>query len=140
MRTTIQRLFLAMFLALTVAVGVGAASGSAAASQGYTTEYYWQEGPGTFTALYKFRSDGVGLRTTYPTGTLAYGLSFAFAWRVTDEGVVVMQYVSGYTDTFTGTYDEDDDTIYQRGSRQGPAPLYGCGSGMMPSVIYHSVC
>ena len=103
-----------------------------------TTVYWWQ--PGAFPALYKFRSDGVGLRTTYPTGSLSFGQSFPFAWSQRGD-LVVMQYTSGYTDTFRITsYDTRQDILHQVGSRQGSAPLYGCRSGVMPPLIASVVC
>ena len=116
--------------------------GPVEASALLTAQYYWQPSSqfGLGPTLYRFRSDGVGLRTTYPTGSLSFGQSFAFAWSRRGNQVV-MQYTSGYTDTFRVTgYDASRDILHQVGSRQGSAPLYGCRSGVMPPVIASVVC
>lgn len=100
--------------------------------------YFWQ--PGELPALYQFRGDGTGTRTTYPQGSLSTGQPYGFAWYMNGD-TLVTQYSSGYTDTMLITgYDAQGDVLYQEGSRQGPDPLYGCQSGAMPQILVNTLC
>jgi hypothetical protein len=100
--------------------------------------FWWQ--PGQLPALYVFRTNGTGVRTTYPTGNLTFGQSFHFAWYL-NGSQLRLQFPSGHTDIFTlQGYNAQTDVFRQTGSRQSPEALYGCRSGQMPQVIRASVC
>jgi hypothetical protein len=109
---------------------------------------YWDNGDGMgmpIPALYFFRGDGTGVRTTYPQGgQLQFGTPYPFAWSF-QGNVLVLQFASGYTDMFEITgYDEGSDVIARAGvgrSQQwGVGPWYGCASGMMPPMIASTLC
>jgi hypothetical protein len=109
---------------------------------------YWDPGDGMaipVPALYFFREDGTGVRTTYPQGgQLQFGQPYPFAWALQDN-VVVLQFASGYTDMFELTgYDEATDTIQRvgigRSQQLGQGPWFGCASGQIPPMIATSLC
>ncbi len=50
-----------------------------------------------FPALYRFRADHTGVRTTYPTGNLSFGTPYGFSWKAAGD-VVTLTFPSGYVD------------------------------------------
>jgi hypothetical protein len=75
---------------------------------------YWDNG--SIPALYYFRPNGTGVRTTYPQGGyLQYGTPYPFAYSFRGN-VLILQFASGYTDAFTiNGYDRNSDTISRSG-------------------------
>lgn len=111
-------------------------------------ELYWDPGIGMslrVPALYYFRDNGTGVRTTYPTGNLSYGTSVGFAWAANRNGVLSIRYVSGYTQVLQLlAYNRNRDTLtlqgYNRERRSTNWPWYGCRSGKMPSLLVATLC
>lgn len=100
--------------------------------------YWWQ--PGYVPAFYAFRADGTGVRTSYPTGQLSFGTSYPFAWYLSGD-TLLLQFPSGYQNVMVLTgYDPNGDELSQSGSKYSPYSFYGCRSGVMPDLIWYSVC
>ena len=43
-----------------------------------------------FPALYLFRADHTGVRTTYPTGSLSFGTPYGFSWKAAGDIVTLV--------------------------------------------------
>lgn len=123
--------------AIVIAISTGFASPRVNA-QGIKSTYYFDNGP--IPALYVFRSDHTGVRTTYPTGTLSFGTSYPFAWSQKGNQML-LQFASGHTDLIQITgYDARTDTIHRIAPGYGDGLWLGCRSGRMPSIIAYQVC
>jgi hypothetical protein len=93
-----------------------------------------------FPALYRFRPDHTGVRTTYPTGSLSFGTPFGFSWQLAGD-VVKITFPSGYTDLVTlAAYDSGRDTLARTSSSTGVGPWYGCRSGQIPDIVAFALC
>lgn len=138
MSWTIYKAVLVRIVAAGVmAIATGIISPQANA-QGIKSTYYFDNGP--IPALYVFRSDHTGVRTTYPTGTLSFGTAYPFAWSQKGNQML-LQFASGYTDLIQITgYDARTDTVYRNAPGWGDGPWFGCRSGRMPSIIANQVC
>lgn len=112
------------------------------------TEPYWDPGIGMalpVPALYYFRDNNTGVRTTYTTGNLSLGTAVGFAWTANQNGVLSIRYVSGYTQVLQLlSYDRNSDTIilqgYDRERRSTNWPWFGCRSGQMPALLVATLC
>lgn len=109
---------------------------------------YWDAGTGMTVpvpALYFFRDNGTGVRTTYPQlGQLQFGQPYPFAWAL-QGNILILQFASGYTDRFQITaYDANSDVIQRigigRSQQWGQGPWFGCASGKIPPVIASELC
>ena len=93
-----------------------------------------------FPALYRFRADHTGVRTTYPTGNLSFGTPYGFSWQLAGD-VVKITFPSGYTDLVTlAAYDSGRDFLTRTSSSTGVGPWYGCRSGQIPDIIAFALC
>ena len=93
-----------------------------------------------FPALYRFRADHTGVRTTYPTGSLSFGTPYGFSWQLAGD-VVKITFPSGYTDLVTlAAYDSGRDFLTRTSSSTGVGPWYGCRSGQIPDIIAFALC
>jgi hypothetical protein len=138
----IRRVLGAVMLGVTLAFVLGLNPLKSSTAAAAADEYWWQPASraGIGPTLYRFRPDGTGVRTTYPTGSFSFGMPSGFGWSKRGN-TVIMQFPSGYTDAFRITrYDRGADVLFQVGSRQGTAPLYGCRSGRMPVLLAPHLC
>jgi len=93
-----------------------------------------------FPALYRFRADHTGVRTTYPTGNLSFGTPYGFSWRAAGD-VVTLTFPSGYVDQVTlAAYDSGQDFLTRGSSSTGVGAWYGCRSGQIPDIIAFALC
>jgi hemolysin type calcium-binding protein len=93
-----------------------------------------------FPALYRFRADHTGVRTTYPTGNLSFGTPYGFSWQLAGD-VVRISFPSGYTDLVTlAAYDSGRDLLTRTSSSTGVGAWYGCRSGQIPDIIAFALC
>jgi RTX calcium-binding nonapeptide repeat (4 copies) len=93
-----------------------------------------------FPALYRFRADHTGVRTTYPTGNLSFGTPYGFSWKLAGD-VVTLTFPSGYVDQVTlAAYDNGRDFLTRTSSSTGVGAWYGCRSGQIPDIIAFALC
>ena len=93
-----------------------------------------------FPALYRFRADHTGVRTTYPTGSLSFGTPYGFSWQLAGD-VLKLTFPSGYTDLVTlAAYDSGRDFLTRTSSSTGVGPWYGCRSGQIPDIVAFALC
>ena len=93
-----------------------------------------------FPALYRFRADHTGVRTTYPTGNLSFGTPYGFSWKLAGD-VVTLTFPSGYVDQVTlAAYDSGRDFLTRTSSSTGVGAWYGCRSGQIPDIIAFALC
>ncbi|MDP9135124.1 MAG: hypothetical protein M3N56_09900 [Actinomycetota bacterium] len=93
-----------------------------------------------FPALYRFRADHTGVRTTYPTGSLSFGTPYGFSWQLAGD-VVKITFPSGATDLVTlAAYDSGRDFLTRTSSSTGVGPWYGCRSGQIPDIVAFALC
>ena len=93
-----------------------------------------------FPALYRFRADHTGVRTTYPTGNLSFGTPYGFSWKLAGD-VVTLTFPSGYVDQVTlAAYDSGRDFLTRTSSSTGVGAWYGCRSGQIPDILAFALC
>jgi hypothetical protein len=93
-----------------------------------------------FPALYRFRADHTGVRTTYPTGNLSFGTPYGFSWKAAGD-VITLTFPSGYIDQVTlAAYDSGRDFLTRSSSSTGVGAWYGCRSGQIPDIIAFALC
>jgi hypothetical protein len=93
-----------------------------------------------FPALYRFRADHTGVRTTYPTGSLSFGTAYGFSWKAAGD-VVTLTFPSGYIDQVTlAAYDSGRDFLTRTSSSTGVGAWYGCRSGQIPGILASVLC
>jgi Ca2+-binding RTX toxin-like protein len=93
-----------------------------------------------FPALYRFRPDGTGVRTTYPTGSLSFGTPYGFSWKLAGD-VLTLTFPSGYIDQVTlAAYDSGRDFLTRTSSSTGVGAWYGCRSGQIPGILASVLC
>ena len=92
-----------------------------------------------FPALYRFRADHTGVRTTYPTGNLSFGTPYGFSWQLAGD-VVKLTFPSGYTDLVTlAAYDSGRDFLTRTSSSTGVGPWYAAVPAD-PDIIAFALC
>jgi hypothetical protein len=92
-------------------------------------------------ALYVFRADRTGARTTYPAGYRAPGRTFPFGWTVSGD-TLVMRFSDGWEDVISlRGYDRAGSKL-QRSSQRGGGngPWFGCASGHVPAEVSNGAC
>lgn len=131
-----------------VLVGAGILLLSSLTIRPAEAQAYWDPGIGMdipVAALYFFKPDNTGVRTTYPSGRLEFGQPVGFAYTRDQNGALLIQYPSGYTDIYQLiAYDSQIDTYsvrgYDRSARASDWPWYGCASGQMPTLLVATLC
>ena len=87
-----------------------------------------------FPALYRFRADHTGVRTTYPTGSLSFGTPYGFSWQLAGDVVKIS------SRPWPRPYDSGGDFLTRTSSSTGVGPWYGCRSGQIPDIIAFALC